>query len=65
GLRTGVKSIVNPSARCVGGVSGDIGAAIVGKPLDPMGTVLNFVFGLGTMGRKELSHGPTQRTEDP
>jgi integrase len=29
------------------------------------GTVLNFVFGLGTMGRKELSHGPTQRTQDP
>lgn len=31
----------------------------------PNGTVLNFVFGLGTMGRKESSHGPTQRTEDP
>jgi transposase len=29
------------------------------------GTVLNFVCGLGTMGRKELSHGPTQGTQDP
>jgi transposase len=30
-----------------------------------LGTVLNFVCGLGTMGAKELSHGPTQRTQDP
>jgi hypothetical protein len=29
------------------------------------GTVLNFVCGLGTMGRKERSHGPTQGTQDP
>ena len=29
-------------------------------PLPVLGTVLNFVCGLGTMGRKELSHGPTQ-----
>ena len=29
------------------------------------GTVLNFVCGLGTMGRKEISHGPTQGTQDP
>src|SRR5208337_3429386 len=30
----------------------------------PGGTVLNFVCGLGTMGMKELSHGPTQGTQD-
>ena len=30
-----------------------------------MGTVLNFVCGLGTMGREELSHGPTQGSQDP
>src|SRR5271166_2152366 len=30
-----------------------------------LGTVLNFVCGLGTMGRKEISHGPTQGTQDP
>ena len=29
------------------------------------GTVLIFVCGLGTMGREELSHGPTQGTQDP
>jgi hypothetical protein len=29
------------------------------------GTVLNFVCGLGTMGREELSHGPTQGSQDP
>ena len=29
------------------------------------GTVLNFVCGLGTMGREERSHGPTQGTQDP
>ena len=28
-------------------------------------TVLNFVCGLGTMGREERSHGPTQGTQDP
>src|SRR5580692_9230027 len=28
-------------------------------------TVLNFVCGLGTMGREELSHGPTQGSQDP
>ena len=37
----------------------------VGPPaLSGRGTVLNFVCGLGTMGRKELSHGPTQGTQD-
>ena len=29
------------------------------------GTVVNFVFGLGNMGKKEISHGPTQGTPDP
>ena len=29
------------------------------------GTIVNFVFGLGNMGKKEMSHGPTQGTPDP
>jgi transposase len=28
------------------------------------GTVRNFVFGPGIMGKKEISHGPTQRAVD-
>jgi hypothetical protein len=29
-----------------------------------LGTILNFVCGLGTMGMKERSHGPTRGTQD-
>ena len=38
-----------------------------GEPsgINRIGTVLNFVCGLGTMGREELSHGPTQGSQDP
>jgi hypothetical protein len=32
--------------------------------LDRPGTVRNFVFGPGIMGKKEISHGPTQRAVD-
>jgi hypothetical protein len=45
----------------VGAVVGGVGGAAIGNA----GTVLIFVCGLGTMGREELSHGPTQGTQDP
>jgi len=32
--------------------------------VDAFGTVRNFVCGLGIMGTKEISHGPTQRACD-
>ena len=39
--------------------------ASMAKSRTRRGTVLNFVCGLGTMGRKKLSHGPTQGSQDP
>jgi hypothetical protein len=43
-----------------------MGLYTTGTTISPRrGTVLNFVCGLGTMGREELSHGPTQGTQDP
>jgi transposase len=47
------------------GVFDRIFAALAGQGSRPEGSVVNFVFGLGNMGKKEISHGPTQGTPDP